>query len=57
MCPNGDRIATKFNYFFIGPLLTFPEIFMQIRSEVFVQSCKQTHRQTNKQTDKCISED
>jgi len=24
---------------FIGPLPTFPKNFMQIRSEVFVQSC------------------
>jgi len=37
----------KFNLSFIGPLLTFPENFMQIRSEVFAQSCYQTDKQTN----------
>jgi len=29
----------KFNYLLIGPLPTFPENLMQIRSDVFVQSC------------------
>jgi len=29
----------KFNHLFTGPLSTFPENFMQIRSEVFAQSC------------------
>ena len=29
----------KFNHLFIGSLRTFPENFVQIRSEVFVQSC------------------
>jgi len=28
---------------FIGPLPTFPENLMQIRLEVFVQSCEQTN--------------
>jgi len=38
----------KFNHVFIGPLPTFPENLMQIRWEVFVQSCKQVvDRQTN----------
>jgi len=32
---------------FIGPLPTFPENFMQIRLEVFAQSCKQADKQTN----------
>ena len=41
-----SRIATKFNHLFIGTLSTFPENFMQIRSEVFAQSCWQTDRQT-----------
>jgi len=30
---------SKFNHLFIGPLPTFPENFMQIRLEVFAQSC------------------
>jgi len=38
---------SKFNRLFIGPLPTFPENFMQIRSEVFAQSCQQTDRQTD----------
>jgi len=29
----------KFNHLFIGPLPTFPENFIQIRLEVFAQSC------------------
>ena len=29
----------KFNRLFSGPLPTFPENFMQIHSDVFVQSC------------------
>jgi len=33
------RIATKFNHLFTGPLSTFPENFMQIRLEVFAQTC------------------
>jgi len=39
----------KFNRLFICPLPTFPENFMQIRSEVFAQSCKQADKQTDKQ--------
>jgi len=29
----------KFNHLFVCPLPTFPENFIQIRSEVFAQSC------------------
>ena len=35
----GSRSPPKFNRLFIGPLPTFRENFMQIRSEVFAQSC------------------
>jgi len=38
----------KFNFSFIGPLPTFPENFIQIRSEVFLH--KVANRQTNRQT-------
>jgi len=34
-----DRSPPKFNRLFNGPLPTFPEHFMQIRWEVFAQSC------------------
>jgi len=42
----------KFNRLFIDPLPTFPENFMQIRSEVFARKVanRQTDRQTNNQT-------
>jgi len=32
---------------FIGPLPTVPENFMEMRSEIFVQSCWQSTRQTS----------
>jgi len=36
---NRFEVATyKFNYLFIGQLPTFPENFMQIRSEAFAQN-------------------
>jgi len=34
-------------FLFTGLLPTFPENFMQIRSEVFAQSCQQRDKQTN----------
>ena len=34
-----DLWSAKFNHLFIGPLPTFPENFIQIRLELFVQSC------------------
>jgi len=38
--PDGDPDRyQKFNHLFTGPLPTFHENFMQIRSEVFAQSC------------------
>ena len=37
----------KFNRLFTGPLPTFPENLMQVRSEVSAQSCYQTDKQTN----------
>jgi len=40
--PSGSSVfgsLPKFNHFFIGPLPTFPENFMQTRLEFFVQSC------------------
>ena len=40
----------KFNYLFVGPLPTFPENFMQIRSDVFAQSWQQANKQTENQT-------
>jgi len=36
----------KFSHSFTDPLPTFTEHFIQIRSEVFTQSCQQTDRQT-----------
>jgi len=33
------RSPPKFNHVFNGPLLTFPENFIQIHLEVFAQSC------------------
>jgi len=35
----GCRSPPKFNHLFIGSLPTFPENFMQNRSQVFAQSC------------------
>jgi len=37
-CHNLDS-PPKFNHLFTGPLLAFPENFMQIRLDIFVQSC------------------
>jgi len=34
-----SRSPPKFNHLFTGPLPTFPENFVQIRSVVFAQSC------------------
>ena len=34
-----SRSPPKFNHLFIDPLPTFPENFMQIRLEVFAESC------------------
>jgi len=55
MDPNLDldlcviRIATKISLIIVHcELPTLPENFMQIRSEVFAQSCKRIDRQTNK---------
>ena len=45
------RIGAKFNHLFNGPLPTFPENLMQIRSEVFEQRLlrdKQTDKQGRK---------
>jgi len=43
---DGDRDRhPKFNQLFTGPLPTFPENFVQIRWEVFAQSCWQTDKQ------------
>jgi len=36
---SGSGSTPKFNQLFTGPLPTFPENFMQIRWEVFAQSC------------------
>jgi len=47
---NRFEIVPKFNHLFSGPLPTFTEDFMQIRSEVFAQEV--VKRQTDKQTDK-----
>jgi len=48
---SGSGSPPKFDHLFIGPLPTFPENFMQIRSEVFAKflTDRQTNRQTNKQ--------
>jgi len=43
------RLPPKFNHLFNGPLPTFPENFMQIRSDF---SRKVANRQTNKQRGK-----
>ena len=49
---SGSPSKFNFNHLFIGPLTTFPEQLMRIRSGVFAQSCQQTDRQTYRQTDK-----
>jgi len=43
-------LPPKFSHLFTGPLPTFPENFVQIRSEVLLR--KVANRQTNRQTDK-----
>jgi len=42
-----DRIQNSIIILFTGPLSTFPENFIQIRSEVFVRSCRQTNNYEN----------
>jgi len=46
---SGSGSPPTFNHLFIDPLPTFPGNFMQIRSEIFAQSCYKTYKQTNKQ--------
>jgi len=45
--PDHAGLPPKFNQLFTGPLTIFPENFMQIRSDVFAQSCEHTNTQTN----------
>jgi len=42
------RSPPKCNHLLTGPLSTFPENFMQIRSEVFVHNCQQSNEQRRK---------
>jgi len=54
--PDRHFQSPKFNHLFTGRLPTFPENFMQIRLEVFVQSCQQTDRQTTTKTYPLLAE-